>query len=359
MAGKIKVGVVGCGCISEIYMHNLTKTFKNVEVVACMDLIRERAEQRANQFNVPKVHDLEDFYKDPEIELVVNLTIPKSHYDVDTRSLNAGKHVYSEKPFALNKADGKKIVELAKSKNLLVGCAPETFLGGGIQTCRKLIDEGVIGFPVAATAFMMGHGPENWHPAPEFFYKAGGGPMFDMGPYYITALVSLLGPVARVCGSAQKGIKTRTITSNPLYGKEIEVEVPTHIAGVLDFASGAVGTIITSFEVYSHTLPCIEIYGTEGTLRVPDPNTFGGPVYVKRFFDSEWSQIPLLKNYSDNSRGIGITDMAEAIEQNRPHRASGELAFHALDVMYGIHEASASGKYCKIAKGKLKRPAAM
>jgi predicted dehydrogenase len=175
--------------------------------------------------------------------------------------------------------------------------------------------------------------------------------MFDMGPYYLTALVNLLGPVARVSGSAQKGLGTRTITSEPLKGKTIKVEVPTHIAGVLDFASGAVGTIITSFDVYSHTLPFIEVYGTEGTLRVPDPNTFGGPVYVKRFRAEDWSELPLLKNYPDNSRGLGITDMAEAIVKDRPHRASGELAFHVLDIMQGIHDASASGKYCGLKSG--------
>jgi predicted dehydrogenase len=204
----------------------------------------------------------------------------------------------------------------------------------------------------------MNHGHEHWHPAPEFYYKTGGGPMFDMGPYYLTTLVNLLGSVARVSGSARMGTKQRTITSEPLNGAVIDVEVPTHIAGVLDFAGGAVGTLITSFDVYSHTLPFIEIYGTEGTLRVPDPNTFGGPVFVKRFREEQWSEIPLLKNYPENSRGIGITDMAEAIEAGRPHRASAELAFHVLDLMQGIHEASASGKYYKV-KSKCKRPEAL
>jgi predicted dehydrogenase len=205
---------------------------------------------------------------------------------------------------------------------------------------------------------MLSHGVEHWHPAPEFYYKDGGGPMFDMGPYYLTALVNLLGPVTRVCGSAGKGTATRIITSKPLEGTIIDVEVPTHVAGVLDFASGAIGTVITSFDVYSHTLPFIEIYGTEGTLRVPDPNTFGGPVYVKRFREEKWSEIPLLKNYAENSRGLGITDMAEAIEESRPARASAELTSHVLDIMHGIHDASASGKYCKI-RSKCKRPAAL
>jgi predicted dehydrogenase len=195
---------------------------------------------------------------------------------------------------------------------------------------------------------MANHGHEHWHPGPEFYYKKGGGPLFDMGPYYLTALVNLLGPVARVSGSAQQPIKQRTITSEPLNGTVIDVEVPTTIAGVLDFTSGAVGTIITSFDIYSHTLPFIEIYGTEGTLRVPDPNTFGGPVYVKRYREEKWSEIPLLRDYPENSRGLGITDMALAIGEGRPHRASGELAYHVLDVMHGIHDASASGTYYKL-----------
>jgi predicted dehydrogenase len=202
----------------------------------------------------------------------------------------------------------------------------------------------------------MNHGHEHWHPGPEFYYKTGGGPMFDMGPYYLTALVNLLGPIARVSGSAKKSFETRTITGEPLQGTVINVDVPTHIAGVMDFACGAVGTIITSFDVYSHTLPCIEIYGSEGTLRVPDPNTFGGPVYIKRFREEAWSEIPLLKNYPENSRGLGLTDMAEAIAEGRPHRASGELAYHVLDVMHGFHDASASGKYYEV-KSSCERPA--
>ena len=225
MSKKVKVGVVGCGVISDIYMNNMTNRFKNVEIVATMDLIRERAENRAKQYNVPKVYDVEEFYKDPEIELVVNLTTPKSHCDVDLRALNAGKHVYSEKPFGLNKAEGKKVIDLAKSKGLLVGCAPETFLGGGIQMCKKIIDEGWIGFPVAATAFMMGHGHESWHPDPGFYYDFGGGPMFDMGPYYLTALVSMLGPVKKVGGATKITFPTRLITSQPFNGTKVDVEV--------------------------------------------------------------------------------------------------------------------------------------
>jgi predicted dehydrogenase len=263
-------------------------------------------------------------------------------------AVKAGKHVYDEKPLCAAREEAREVLAAAAAGKVRVGGAPDTFLGAGIQTCRKLLDDGWIGKPVAAVAFMMNHGHENWHPGPEFYYKKGGGPMFDMGPYYLTALVNLLGPVARASGSARKSFDKRTITSEPLNGKVIDVDVPTHIAGVLDFTNGAVATIITSFDIYSHTLPWIEIYGSEGTLRVPDPNTFGGPVFVKRFRESEWSPIPLLKKYPENSRGLGLTDMAEAIAEGRPHRASGELAYHVLEVMHGIHDASASGAYYQV-----------
>jgi predicted dehydrogenase len=205
---------------------------------------------------------------------------------------------------------------------------------------------------------MVNHGHEHWHPGPEFYYKDGGGPMFDMGPYYLTALVNLIGPIVRVSGSAKKSFDTRTITSEPLNGKVINVDVPTHIAGIIDFANGAVGTIIASFDVYSHTLPWIEIYGSEGTLRVPDPNTFDGPVYGKRFRDEEWTELPLLENYRENSRGLGVVDMAQAITSGKPHRASGLMAYHVLEVMHGFHDASISGKYYKV-KSTCERPAAL
>ncbi|MDR1030474.1 MAG: Gfo/Idh/MocA family oxidoreductase, partial [Treponema sp.] len=254
----------------------------------------------------------------------------------------------NEKPLCVSREEALTLLSSAQEQQVRVGCAPDTFLGAGIQTCRKLIDEGWIGRPLSAVAFMMHHGHEHWHPNPGFYYKPGAGPLFDMGPYYLTALVNLLGPITRVSGSAQQGFKTRTITSEPLNGQLITVEVPTHIAGVLDFACGAVGTIITSFDVYAHSLPYLEIYGTEGSLKVPDPNTFGGPVLVRRGNAEEWSEIPLLKDFPENSRGLGVTDMAEAIVEGRPHRASGELAYHVLEVMHGLQDASASGRYYQV-----------
>jgi predicted dehydrogenase len=344
-----RIGIAGIGNISKIYLENLTGMFgKQVKLAAVSDIIYERAEKAAANYHVPAFKSGQEMANNADIDIVLNITPPNIHYEVAIAAVQAGKHVYDEKPLCTRREDAMRLLVAAAEKGVRVGGAPDTFLGAGLQSCRKLIDDGHIGRPIAATAFLMGRGCEHWHPAPEFFYKPGGGPMFDMGPYYLTALVSLLGPVARVSGSAQIGIKTRTITSEPLKGTEIDVETPTHIAGVLDFACGAVGTIITSFEVYSHTLPYIEIYGTEGTLRVPDPNFFCGPVYAKRFRENDWQEMQISKNYTENSRGLGITDMALAIDENRPHRVSAELAFHVLDIMQGIHEASVSEKYYRL-----------
>ncbi|MDI6828220.1 MAG: Gfo/Idh/MocA family oxidoreductase, partial [Armatimonadota bacterium] len=304
----VKVGIVGCGNICGIYFQN-AKMLEAIEVRACADIIPERAKAKADEFGC-KAMSVEELLADPEIEIVLNLTIPNAHASIAIAALEAGKSVYNEKPLAITREDGRKMLDLAKSKGLLVGCAPDTFMGGGIQTCRKLIDDGWIGQPVATTAFMVCHGHEGWHPDPEFYYKAGGGPMFDMGPYYLTALVNLIGPVRRVTGSARITFPERIIGSEPKRGTVIKVDVPTHVAGVMDFANGAVGTIITSFDVWAANLPRIEIYGTEGSLSVPDPNTFGGPVRIRRAGDKEWADVPLSHGYAENSRGLGVADMA-------------------------------------------------
>ena len=242
--------------------------------------------------------------------------------------------------------EARQLLTLAEEKGLRIGGSPDTFLGAGIQTCRKLIDDGWIGRPVAASAFMMNHGHEHWHPAPEFYYKKGAGPMFDMGPYYLTALVNLLGPVSELNGSVSQASDTRTILSQPLQGKSVKVEVPTHVAGIMNFAGGAVGTIVTSFDVWSHSMPFIEIYGTEGSIKVPDPNTFGGPVFIRRFRNEEWSEIPLSHTYETNSRGLGLADLAVSLTGERPHRASGELTSHVLELMHGFHiSADAGSRY--------------
>ncbi|ABU60421.1 Gfo/Idh/MocA family protein [Roseiflexus castenholzii] len=339
MITPANVGIIGCGNISGIYLEN-SRMFDALNVVAVADIDPDRAQARAAEYNVPKACSVEELLADPDIEIVINLTTPDAHGPVALAALNAGKHVYNEKPLAVTRDEARALLDLAERKGLRVGCAPDTFLGGGLQTCRKLIDDGWIGEPIGATAFMMSHGPESWHPNPTFFYQPGGGPMFDMGPYYLTALCVLLGPVRRVTGSARISFAERTVTGERNYGATIPVNTPTHVAGVLDFASGAVATIITSFDVWSSQLPRIEIYGSHGTLSVPDPNTFDGPVLLRRAGAREWSSIPLSHGFTRNSRGIGVADMATAIRTDRPHRASGELAYHVLDIMHAIHDAS-------------------
>ena len=352
----VKIGVIGCGNISGIYLKNARDVFKVLRTAAVADLVPERAKARAAEFGVPKACSVQKLLADPDIEIVVNLTTPQAHAALALQALKAGKCVHSEKPLALDRRDGRKVLQAARAKGLRVGCAPDTFLGGGLQTCRKLLDDGAIGEPVAATAFMTCRGHERWHPDPEFFYKPGGGPMFDMGPYYLTALVSLIGPVRRVTGSARITFAERTITSQPRQGATIRVEVPTHVAGVMDFACGAVGTIITSFDVWAANLPRIEIYGSEGSLAVPDPNGFRGPVLLRRGAEKEWKDVPLTHGYTENSRIIGAADMACALRSGRPHRASGDLALHVLDVMQAFHEASEKGRHVNLAS-TCERPA--
>ncbi len=338
----LKVGIIGCGNISNAYFTGL-RIFDVVEVVAAADLVFERAEAKAKEHGV-RPSSIEDLLADKSVDIVINLTVPKVHATVNLAILAAKKHAYVEKPFALDLAEGRKVIELAHSSGLRVGCAPDTFLGGGIQTARKLIDEGAIGEPIGAVANMAGHGPEGWHPDPEFFYQIGGGPMLDMGPYYLTALVNLLGPIRRATGSARASFAERVVGSGAKQGTRIKVEIPTHYAGVFDFASGPVAALNMSFDVWSHNLPIIEIYGTEGTLRVPDPNNFGGIVEVRGAQEKEWRVIPL--THSDQvSRGIGAADMATAIHNNRPHRASGELAYHVLEAMLAVELASQRGAH--------------
>lgn len=345
---KTKVGVIGCGNISGIYLE-VGQTFEHMQIEAVADLIPERAQAQAEKYGVPRAISVNELLADPEVEIVVNLTIPNAHSLVSLAAVEAGKSVYNEKPLTIMREDACHLLELAQARGVLVGGAPDTFLGGGLQTCRKLIDDGWIGQPVAATAFMLCHGHESWHPAPEFYYQVGGGPMFDMGPYYLTALVALMGPVQRVTGSARITFPERTITSQPLYGRKVQVEVPTHVAGVLDFASGAIATLVTSFDVWSAEVPRIEIYGTEGSLSVPDPNTFGGPVRVRRAGASEWSDVPLTHGYAKNSRSLGVADMAAALQTGRPHRANGQMAYHVLDIMHSIHDAARSGRHVEMA----------
>ncbi|MEA3337384.1 MAG: Gfo/Idh/MocA family oxidoreductase [Chloroflexota bacterium] len=354
MAAKLKVGFVGVGGIFPAYIRGC-RQFDSLDVVACSDLDVERASNRAAEFGIPWAGTVEDMIALPGIDIVVNLTVPRAHTGVSLAAIDAGKHVHSEKPLAVTREDGQRIVEAASAKGVLVSCAPDTFLGGGQQTCRKLIDDGWIGRPVAAVAFMTSRGPESWHSNPDFFYQTGAGPLFDMGPYYLTALVNLLGPVARVSAATGISFAERVATSETQFGRRIPVEVPTHVSANLDYVAGPIATMIQSWDVWAANLPLIEVYGSEGSLSVPDPNQFGGQVLVRRAGADDWSEIPLTHS-AEVGRGIGVAELANAIAYDRPLRTDASLAYHVLDTMIAITESSDDSRHVQI-ESSCERPA--
>jgi predicted dehydrogenase len=353
----VKTAIVGCGNISSIYLKNCP-AWPVLDVVACADLDLGRAEAQAAKFGIPRALSVAEVLADPAIELIVNLTIPAAHATVGLAAVRAGKSVYNEKPLAISREEARLLLDEARERGLLVGCAPDTFLGAGLQTCRALIDAGELGQPVGASAQMLSRGPDNWHPDPVFFYKPGAGPLFDMGPYYLTALISLFGPIRRVTGAARISYPHRTIGSEPKRGEVITVETPTHVAGVLEFHSGPIVTLTTSFDVWDKYGPAVTVYGSAGTLSVPDPNTFDGPVRLRQEDAEEGREVVLTHGFSENSRGLGVADLAYALRTGRPHRASGELAFHVLDAMHAILEASSSGQHV-VLTSRCERPAAL
>ncbi len=344
---KVGIGIIGCGNISSAYLKAMAG-FPILEIWGLADLNEDLARQRATEFGLA-ARSIAELMSDPAIEIIVNLTIPKAHVAVATQALEAGKHTYSEKPLGINFAEGKQLWQNAKSRGLRIGAAPDTFLGGAHQTARTLIDSGVIGTPVGGTAYFMCPGHERWHPNPDFYYEIGGGPMLDMGPYYITDLVNLLGPISKVAGFAISPRSQRTITSEPRNGESIPVHVATHVAGAMAFGCGAIVQIGMSFDVAGHRHVPLEIYGTEGTLIVPDPNHFGGQVDLLRKGGS-FEQQEIKAPYSDgNYRSIGVADMAYALRTGRPHRANGDLALHVLEVMEAFQHASETGTTVEIA----------
>jgi len=346
-----KIAFIGVGDISGIYLKNVIETFDNLEIAGVCDLIPEKAQRAVEKYpQIPKIYkDMYEAFADPDVDIILNITRAYQHYDVTKAALMAGKNVYSEKPLATTIDQGIELIKLARSKNLMLGGAPDTFLGAGIQTCKHLIDSGFIGRPLAATAFMMSHGVETWHPDPEFFYKPGAGPMLDMGPYYTTALVHLLGRVDSLVAMTQQSFETRTATCKEKKGLVIKVETPTYVAGTLRFESGVTASMVMSFETLHSSLPCIEIYGEKGTLTVPDPNTFGGPIKLYRPEDGEVKEIPLMYPYKENSRALGLSKMAEALENgSSDFVTSWKLTGHALDVMTGMLRSGESGQIVKM-----------
>ncbi|WP_108395695.1 Gfo/Idh/MocA family protein [Devosia submarina] len=343
---KLGIGIVGLGNISAAYLKASTH-FPILDIRAVADMNPAAAKARADEFGLKAV-GVDELFADPSIDIILNLTIPKAHVEVGLRAIEAGKHVYSEKPLGIAFAEGQKLIAAAKAKGLRVGSAPDTFLGGAHQTSRRIVDEDTLGQMVGGTAYFMCPGHERWHPNPAFYYEVGGGPMLDMGPYYITDLVNLLGPVAKVSGVGSMLRNTRTITAKERAGEIIPVHVPTHVSGTLIFQSGAVVQVTMSFDVAGHKHVPLEIYGTEGSLVVPDPNFFGGQIELLKK-GGEWQRVDTDMPYADgNYRSIGLADMAHAIASDRPHRANGDLALHVLEVMEAFDVSSRTGQVVNI-----------
>jgi predicted dehydrogenase len=363
MSGKrLGIGFIGTGNISSAYLKAILGKdgmpgFGVLDVKGLADMKAEAANARAAEFGL-KAMSVDALLADPEIDLVVNLTIPRAHVEVGLKCLAAGKHVYSEKPLGITFAEGRKLLDAANVAGLRIGSAPDTFLGGAHQQARAVVDSGILGQLVGGTAFMQCPGHESWHPDPAFYYDLGGGPMLDMGPYYITDLVNLLGPVARVSAMSSRLRAERTITSEPKKGQVMPVHIDTHVTGSLGFANGAIVQIAMSFDVAAHKHVPLELYGTEQTLIVPDPNHFGGAVELRgRGRDATWTEVPVTAPYADgNYRSLGVADMAAGILENRPHRANGDLALHVLEVMEAFEHAAREGRTIEI-KTPVTRPA--
>lgn len=346
MMKKFGVGIIGCGNISSAYLK-LAPLFGSIEVLAVADLNTEAAAARADEFSV-RADTIDDLLASDDIEIVVNLTIPAAHFEVTKRILEAGKHAYSEKPFVLTLEEGEALRALAASKGLRVGSAPDTFLGGAHQLARATIDDGKVGKIIGGTCHVMSHGMENWHPNPDFFFQPGGGPILDLGPYYVTNLVQLIGPVKAVSAMASASFKTRTIGNGPRLGETVPVETPTNIHAVLEFCNGALITLGASWDVWAHRHENMELYGSSGSLYVPDPNFFGGDILLAEQGAEPTKVAPQdhpfgVPNVQDGQNGdranyrcAGLAEMAAAIAQDRPHRCSLELATHVVEVMTSI-----------------------
>ncbi len=352
---RVGVGIIGCGNISSQYLKAM-RDFAVLEIIAIADMKSEVAAKKAAEFGLTAV-SVDALLADPKVEIIVNLTIPRAHVEVGLRAIAAGKHVYGEKPLGITYAEGKRLADAAKAAGLRLGSAPDTFLGGAHQQARALLDSGAAGDIVGGTAFMGVPGHERWHPDPAFYYDIGGGPVLDMGPYYITDLVNLLGPVESVMSMSATPQTERPIHSEPKKGQLMPVKVFTHVAGLLKFKSGAIIQITMSFDVPGHMHLPFELYGSKLSVIVPDPNHFGGEVKTRPATEKEWTGVPYTLPYADaNYRSLGVADMAHAILEGRPHRASGELALHVLEVMEALEVASKTGQPVAIAT-TVERPA--
>jgi predicted dehydrogenase len=339
------VAVVGCGAISQEYLRNLC-SYPDLRVVACVDLDLDRARAAAERHRVPVVGELDAVLEHPDVELVVNLTVPAAHTAVSMAAVLAGRHVYSEKPLALDPAAAGALLAEADAAGVRVGGAPDTFLGAGWQATYRLLRDGVIGTPLSALAVMQDPGPDRWHHNPEFYFQPGGGPLFDMGPYYLTALAALFGPVTRVAGTARTGHPERVVKAGPRAGAVLRVDVATHVAALLDFAGGQTASVVFSFDSPLARQDLVEITGTTATLAAPDPNSFAGPVRLRQAGSADWTTMAAAA--AKPSRGLGVLDLARALATGRPHRASGALARHVVDVMTAILESADRAEFVAV-----------
>ncbi|GLQ17599.1 Gfo/Idh/MocA family protein [Maritalea porphyrae] len=353
MTEKLGVGIIGAGNISAAYLR-LSPNFVGIEVRAVADINMDAATARAEEFGV-RAETVDGLLASDDISIIINLTIPAAHFEISKRILEAGKHVYSEKPYVLTLEEGSELAKIAAANNLRIGSAPDTFMGGSHQHVRHMIDEGLVGTITSGTAFVMGHGMEHWHPNPDFFYQPGAGPVLDIGPYYVTNLVQLLGPVKRVGALTATPHSERLITSEPRNGEKIPVDTPTTIHSLLEFQSGAVVTMVTSWDVWQHGHSNMELYGTEGTVHVPDPNFFGGDIRITKRSDaaelpSDWDHPFAVVNDGENAnyRCAGLSDMAVAIAEDRPHRCSQELALHVVEVMTSVLISGEKGQFVEM-----------
>lgn len=343
----LRIGVVGTGSICGIYIENLQR-FSSTRVIACADLDVARAAIVAKKADIPFALAPEDLLAHPDVDLVLNLTPPENHAEIALAAVAAGKHVYNEKPLAVEFGDGRALLAEAERHAVRVGGAPDTFLGAAHQTARSIIDSGRLGQIVSVNGFMLCGGHESWHPSPAFYYARGGGPLFDMGPYYLSAFINLFGPMMRVTGATSTSRPVRMISSEPLRGQEMKVETPTHLAGVFEFANGVIGQLTTSFDIPVGNFPAIVVSGTEGSMVVPDPNGFGGEVRSRRFDETDWTTHASPRPFEDNSRGLGVMDLALGLRDGRPHRASGALALHVLESMHAVIRSAQSGRHIKL-----------
>ncbi|HAG58671.1 MAG TPA: oxidoreductase [Arthrobacter bacterium] len=352
--GPVGVGIIGAGVISKEYLDNLT-SFPDVQVVAIGDLFEEAAAARAAEYGVPVHGGVEAVLGNPDVEIVINLTIPAAHVEVATRAVNAGKHVWSEKPFSLDRESGLGLLKTADAAGVRLGCAPDTFLGAGLQTARRMIERGDIGAPLTALTLMQSPGPESWHPNPAFLFQDGAGPLFDIGPYYLTTLVQTFGSIRRVAAFGSKSKETRVIGSGPKAGEKFAVTVPTHVSSILEFEGGESAQSIFSFDSPFKRAGFVEITGTEATIAFPDPNRFDGNVRICATGSDDWTTVPSIG--STAGRGAGVLEMARALREGRPHRAQGELAFHVLDTMASIAESIDARAFVDVASSAAPVPA--